>query len=1554
MARRVNTKFLVILVAFLMIAIAAIAGTWVYLNRFENNPDRLEANAAMALKTGHITTAIKLYQRAALVLAHNGSPKLPALYVKLGTLFYNSTSVDTSRFAKARGYWYAAVQKNPKYLKALTLVLKIDDAVAKVTHQPADWTSVLHASNAVLAVDPSDAKALRLRGIAKIFSTSQVIVLTNHRFVSAEKDLQKALKIDPKDRKCWESLAQLYFLQAAQERREHIISPAQAAALRQKGIAVLHQYIVSHPRSVKAWLALWSLSTSSKSLRPSARAYLNAARKIDPNSPLIAAADLKLLLVNHPSMKAVIHQFNVLIKLDPKNGQNYYAAGKMLSQFGDNAAAVKYFLAGLKHPQPGEGIIPLLNEQLRANTHQSLVDAYLALASGYPAGSHQRARYVQLATAVFRPIRQAHPNIPWVYVRQGEVRFVQGRLDSALRWLRKGANNLSPNNSSDRLLWVQDKQIEAQIYELLGQSGSALHEINQIADRIGESPIIELKQAALLVQQNPHLALSHANAVLIAAPGNPAALFIKATALGELHKNRQLAALLSKIDTNQNLQMAVLKARFELMEHKFPQARATMAPWLKRSPSDVQVVRLAYAAAAGLGDRAQAVEIVAAALKANPGNMQLILLNNELNNTHTAMPQVIVPSMVAPIEFQFSGKTAVEAELGAIKKLKNPLERAMLLARYYLAIKQDGKALAQLSAARKISPHNGQITAMEFQIALNQKNFKRAEELVGRASTENADGAGGKLFRADLLEAKGNFTGALKIIHGLIAKHPDNAALQAGYGKILLQTGDVSQGIAQLQAALQKKPNQIDALTAIIRYYLGNPTNQHLKEAQTLVRQGLTYDPLNVQLTRWNHQIEDIIGNPLPEIQRRLAVLKAQPNNLGNIIRLAMLYIRVHHVDKSISLLRSALKTHPDNIRIASILGRLYLTNHQYSHAAAVYTNLSESSNHQVAYSGRMLLAGYYQSRGAYQSAIQMYHSAAKAEPSQALYVKQNLADLYYALGHLKKSLILYQAILEKQPDERVVILRVVQIEVRLGHAKAALAMLNRRLLKINPHDEQALVLKGYAYLKENRLHASLRAIDAALALNPHDPQALIDQAMLKLAGPKPDYTTAVGDLLGVIAENPSNVQARSALAAAYASSHHFNEAVLEYRKIIQLDPSNVAARTALLGLLYQLAIDIKGVGSNDQSAFAAMLRRVRPIRLLMEVVNQAIEQDPKNPDWLFWQARVDGLTNHTQRALKSANTAYVMANRSLPASVAYLQILLDLKQFSLAESVATKAVAVNPGIPGLYLAQAVAQSGLGHMDAAAKSFEKVLHLTHTQPIAFLQYAGTFDQAFLPSHETDVVNSALLAIMKAYPSDTAIIDLALAEDDLNSHQFTDAANYADAAVKEFSNVDLKTQAYTAAAVALYEQKHYHQAAAAYAKALKLAPGDTQVLNNYAYTLGVKLARPNAGLLLAEKANSILASSVGASTFCREPSVLDTLGWLRYKTGDISGAIAAYGQCLAIEGVTPEMYLHYGEVLAADKKIHKARLVLQEGLALAERSKSPMVAQIQAMIAHLGG
>jgi tetratricopeptide (TPR) repeat protein len=1554
MARRVNTKFLILLVSFLMIAIAVIAGIWLYVNKFENNPHRLEAQAAQALKAGHVTTAIKLYQRAALVLAHSGSAKLPALYLKLGTLFYNSTSVDPSRFGKARGFWQAAIEKDPKNLKALKLMLHLDDSIARATHQPSDWAVVLKAAEAVLALDPKDATALRLRGLAEISSKSQVIVLTNHRYVTAEKYLKKAAQIDPQNEKCWESLAQLYFLQAEEERSEHIISPQQAAALRQKGIADLHQYVVKHPRKLRPWLTLWTLSISTKSLQSTAAAYLAAARKINPKSPLVASADLKLLLIHHASLKAIQHQLNVLIASDPSNGQNYYLAGKIMAQFGDNPAAVKYFVAGLKHPKPGEGIIPLLNKQLRSNTHQSLVDCYLALASGYPAGSPQRTRYVHLAIAVFRPIQQAHPNLPWVYVRQGEVRYVQGRLNSALRWLHKGAANLSPNNAADRGLWVQDKQIQAQIYDLLGQSGSALHQINEIADRVGESPVIELKQAALLVQQNPRMALAHANAVLIADPGNPAATFVKATALGELGDTDRLASLLAKVHTDHDQQMAVLKARFELMRHNYAMAQRVIAPWLKRYPSAPQIVRLAYGALAGMGDRRAAIAVVDAALKGEPDNLQFLLLNHELNNSKAPMPLVIVPSLVAPIEFQFSGKTDVQAELTAIRQLKNPLQRDMLLARYYLALKNDTKALDELRAARKAAPHNTQITALEFQIALEQKNFKRASALVTRAAAQNADGAGGDLFRADLLEARGNFTGAMKIIRRLMAKNPDSAALQAAYGKILLQTGNVREGIAQLQAALQKKPNQVDAITSIVQYYLSNPSVPHLKEAMALVNQGITYDPTNIQFVRWSHQIQDIIGNPAPEILRRRAILKAQPNNLGNIVRLALLYVRVHRITSSIDLLRSALKSHPDNLRIASVLGKLYIDHHQFSHAEAVFSNLAEAANRQVAFAGRMLLASYYQSRGAYQNAVQMYESAAKAEPSETLYVQQRLADLYYATGHLKKSLGLYDTILKKYPDNRSIILRVVQIKVRLGNSKSALSMLNRQILRANPHDEQALVLKGYAYLKENRLNASLKAIDAALALNPRDPHALIDQALLKMSGSNPDYTTAVSDLLGVIAENPNNLQARAALASAYVSSHHFDEAVLEYRKIVSLAPDDAIARNSLLSLLYQLANDLKSVGPNDQSGFAAMLRRIDPVRLLTRTISQAIKLDSKNPDWLLWQARLYGLTGHQNQAIQSAHEAYIAANRNLQSAVAYLQVLIDYKQYQTAEAVASRSLAVNPNVPGLYLARALAQSGLGKEDASAKSFEKVLQLTHDRPIAFLQAAGTFDQVMSASHHADTVNSALSAMLTTYPKSAPLIDMALAEIDLSNKQYSDTINYADAAVKGLQQAALKAQAYTAAAVALYQEAHYRKSAKMYAKALKLAPNDTQVLNNYAYTLGVKLKKPFEGVKLAEKANSILANEIGASTFCREPSVLDTLGWLRYKTGDMSGAIAAFGQCIALEGATPEMYLHYGKVLAADKRLVRAKRVLEEGLALAEKSKSPMAGQISTFLAHLGG
>ncbi len=1554
MARRVNAKFLVILVSFLVVAIAAIAGIWFFVNKIENNPVRLEKNAAIALKNGHITTAINLYQRACLVLAHSDSPQLPRLYTKLGELFYKSTSVDVSRFGKARGFWQAAIRTSPRYLKPLELTLQLDHAVAKASHDPQSWAQVLHSAQSVLAVDPKNATALRLAGMALIFSRAQVIVLTNRRYMAAEKDLKAAAAIEPQNIKVWTSLAQLYFLQAAEERRQNIISPVQARALREKGISVLAAFVHKYPKNQKAWLALWGLSYTTPSLRASAGPYLLAARKINPTSSALASADLKRLLIQHASSAELLAALRKLIASDPSNGNYYFLAGRLMAQFGNNVVAIGFFNASLKHPTPGEGIIPLINRQLRENAHRALVDAYLAMAGAYPAGSKLRSQYSRLAVETFRPIRQAQPNDPWVYVRQGEVRFVQGRLNSSLRWLRKGAKVLSPNDAADVALWVQDKEIQAQIYQELGQSGSALAQINDVGHRFGESPLIELKQAALLVQQNPKRALSLADAVLIAAPGNQAATLIKATVLGELGDMRQLARLLRTVDTTTNLQMAVLKTRFELISRHFRQAKSIMSPWLKKLPADPQVVRLAFAAAAGLGDRAGAKQIVAAAVKGDPKNLQFILLNYELANPSSPMPQVLVPSLTAPVQFQFSGKSGVNAEVAAIKQLKNPMKRNMLLARYYMAIKNYPKALLQLAAARKASPQSGQITTLEFQIALDQKNFKRAAQLVSRATRQNADGAHGLLFHADLLEAKGDFSGALQILHRLIRKNPQNAALEAGYGKILLQTGNVRQGIVELKSALLKKPNQIDALTAIVTYYLSNPTAPHLQAAQKLVNQGLGYDPLNVQFVRWNHQIQDVIGNPQPEIARRQGVLKAEPKNITNIIRLALLYVRVHRTDAALKLLRTTWKKNPDNLQLASVLGRLYMNNHQPTRAQGVFSMLAEASNTQVAFAGRMLLADYYQTHGRYAEAIRIYKSAGKANPPEKTLAIQRLADLYYALGKLNNALALYNPMLKASPDNRALIMRVAEIQIRLGHAKQALHLLNSRLLTQNPRDEQAIVLKGYAYLKENHLNASLKAINLALSLNPRDPNALVDQAMLKLSGPNLDYRTAIGDLLGVVQESPDNLKARTTLAAAYAASHHFNEAVLEYRQIVKIDPADATARVELLNLLYNLTQDIQSLKPNDQSGYAAMLRRINPARLMARTVAQAIALEPKSPQWLLWQSRLDGMLGHQHSAIRKAHEAYVAANRSIGAAVAYLQVLITYKQYQTAEVVATKTLALAPGVPGLYLARAIARSKLGQVDPSAQDFEKALRLTRHMPIAFLQAAGTFDQVFAANHHGAIVNSSLLGMLTKYPKDSPLIDTALASLDVAEHRFTDAINYADAAELVLTDPQLRVQAYTAAAVALYQEKHYHQSADAYRKALKIQPDDTQVLNNYAYTLGVRLKDPQAAQPYAEKANSLIAASQGASTFCRVPSVLDTLGWLRYRNGDMSGAIAAFERCITLPGATPEMYLHYGEVLAADKRVARARTVLQAGVAAAQKANDPVLASLQAALASLKG
>ncbi|MGC8624162.1 MAG: tetratricopeptide repeat protein, partial [Phycisphaerae bacterium] len=1360
MAKRVNTRFLMILIVVLIAIIGGIAGVYYILIKINNNPTRLVAEAKAALKKNDTELARSLYQQAAVVALREHLPQAAEILLKLGDLNYQTTAQNIQRYRAALSDWHAAIAQNPNLLSARVKLL--DAFYQDAIHSGNDasiWQQIETQANHVIKLDPKNATAYMYRAQARLRSVSGLAALTNRRFTAAKADLRTACQLQPDNILPYSLLAQVYLQQAAAEHAQNLINQAAMTKLFDKGIAVVQGFVAKHPRNIDALISLAAICRAVSGHTAAAAQALAAAEKLAPNNSKVLEAQAQQWLVQGVAPTRIAGLFKKIVALKPDDMSAYAAAGEFLRRANQPAEAIKYLKQGLAHPASGGGLTPEINRNISLRINEMLMGSYLQLAMEAPGGSDVRKNYLARAANALSWVAQRIPQSAWVYVARARLRFAQGRLDASRRWIKKADGILSPT-PQDLSLWLTEKQLLAQIYQIRGQSGSALTVLNEMQKYLPGQPSVVLARAELMVQQHPRKALAAAQAVLKEDSKNAAALKIEALSLANLNRRPELARLLSHIDTRHSFSLAQLKARLELAEHHYTAAEKTMAPWLKESPGDPRVVTVVYAAMAGLQQRAAAQALITEALKVAPTNLQFILIHDQLSHPQSAMPTVSLGPLTSNIaQIAVAG---VSAQQAAIAKLPDPIERALLMSQFYLSTGDAAKAASVLAPLGWAHPNNTQILQAQFRAALVRKQFKLAGQLAARAADLNADGYHGAFLQAQLEIAQGNSASAAKTLAGVLKKHPDDANIKTFYGIALLSSGDLRDGVSELTGALQAKPDDLSALTALIQYYLRTNNSADIERARQLVNQGLAYYPLNTQLKNWHYQFADLYGPPGPEIARRLKIYQRDPSDMNNVSRLALLYMRSKKPARAIALLKTARKIQPDNLQLARELGEIYVLEKNTNAAQRVFESLAENSKKSVAFAGRLMLGDFYQSTGNLSQAAQVYQAALKDQPKDRHTVQRRLGDMYFSAGKFNMALRQYSALYAAVPENRTITLRYAETLIRAGLPDKGIAILQKQLLAKNPFDEEALVLEGFGYLEAGHKHKAQTALARALTLNPHDPHALYDMATLLLSPPTPHYARAVQDLQLLTASNPSNIAAAQLLAQAYAGEGELAESVYEYNTILKNAPQDQLPRVQLANLLFDLSARYLALPPADTSDAAASLRTLAPMRRLQQLITSSLQAFPSSPQWVMMQARYELLTGHKRSAVTAARKAFQMANRGTAAAIVYAQVLEAAGDFPQAIVVASRALAVSPNVVELYLERAAAQTKLEKFDAAAKDFTQSLKLTAGNAAQFFTVLSAFQSGFQPAGKLAVIIKSLADLGTDRHIDPALLSAARA------------------------------------------------------------------------------------------------------------------------------------------------------------------------------------------------
>ncbi|MCM8792121.1 MAG: SpoIID/LytB domain-containing protein [Candidatus Omnitrophica bacterium] len=154
------------------------------------------------------------------------------------------------------------------------------------------------------------------------------------------------------------------------------------------------------------------------------------------------------------------------------------------------------------------------------------------------------------------------------------------------------------------------------------------------------------------------------------------------------------------------------------------------------------------------------------------------------------------------------------------------------------------------------------------------------------------------------------------------------------------------------------------------------------------------------------------------------------PQDLKILTLLGRIYFLSHRIDKAIDILNKILEIEPDDLEANINLGLCYAEKGLDSEAERYYQKAILLNRDSIV--AHISLADLYLRKGKIQEASEEYRKVSLIDTS-ILNAQKILAELLFKLGNLEDSLRLYQKIILYQPHDRLIKTRIAQIHNRLG-----------------------------------------------------------------------------------------------------------------------------------------------------------------------------------------------------------------------------------------------------------------------------------------------------------------------------------------------------------------------------------------------------------------------------------------------------------------------------------------------------------------------------------------
>jgi len=578
-------------------------------------------------------------------------------------------------------------------------------------------------------------------------------------------------------------------------------------------------------------------------------------------------------------------------------------------------------------------------------------------------------------------------------------------------------------------------------------------------------------------------------------------------------------------------------------------------------------------------------------------------------------------------------------------------------------------------------------------------------------------------------------------------------------------------------------------------------------------------------------------------------IFSRQPEYIENVLFLSRIYLDEKEYDSSIEVLNTGVKGNPESRSLKKALADTYLKAGKYDLAENGYRKILEK-NPEV-YANYLILALFYNETG----------NVGKAEDVLREGIEADVDDAY-------RKLMLVKFIQQKKGSQAAIeeLKNLIANNQKIGELRLALARLYadennengaEQIFKsaISDFSEESVGIKSRVYLaemyiKKNNLDAAKIIIDEAIKISPNDSEVNFVKAKLLMVNK--DYEGVIIALRTVIKDDQENIRAYIMLAVAHRAIEEDEQAAAILKRAYENNRSNTEglmilaryyARTNDKAELDKVVDSYLAIQPNNYDALSFKSILLNERKMFSEArphVLQMIKLYPDKPNGYIQSIPYLLAENKQSEAISLLDEGYKKVDDN--ARILELMVTLHVQQkdFKAAESKVQSAISDKGEIAELRMLLAKVQLASKNVEGAKTNLIRVSDIKSDWNEPYLMLANIYRAEKQNKEAIDVLQKGLSVIGN---------DLKLVLDLVRLYEKTDDYN---------------------AAIDVYE------------KAYKEHSSNIFLANNLAALLSEHRSDEASLKFSKELAEKLKKEDKAA--------MLDTAGWVYYKTGDYAEAV----------------------------------------------------------------